>query len=174
MPDTLYESAPLAKFTGWIRHGNEKISLDQGYGAVTQYWGRQLLQEWWWLSAHQFDQENVAMECTVLRTSLWGTSLQMPLAYLYLYRNGKSNFWMTPLNVAKVQGSPDKFTIEFSLIGRKKITLVGTGHEYGDFGEQIINTLTGDLEIFEDNQPIAFAKGTAGLERRTPQQPTVG
>ena len=173
IPDTLYESAPLAKFTGWIRHDNEKISLDQEYGAVTQYWGRQLIQEWWWLSAHQFDQENVAMECSVLRTSLWGTSLQMPLAYLYLYRNGKRNYWMAPPNTSNVQGSPDKFTIEFRLIGRKKITLIGTGREYGDFGEQIINTLTGDLEILEDNQLIAYAKGTAGLERRTPQQTTV-
>jgi hypothetical protein len=35
MPDTLYKSAPLAKFTGWIRHGNEKIFLDRVYGAVT-------------------------------------------------------------------------------------------------------------------------------------------
>jgi|GEM_PF-6203630 len=173
MPDTLYKSAPLAKFTGWIRHGNEKIFLDRVYGAVTQYWGRQLIQEWWWLSAHQFDQENFAMECSVLRTSLWGTSLQMPLAYLYLYRNGKRNYWMAPLNIANVRGSPDKFIIEFRLIGRKKITLIGTGHEYGDFGERIINTLTGDLEIFEDNQQIASAKGTAGLERRTPQQTSV-
>jgi hypothetical protein len=60
--------------------------------------------------------------------------------------------------------------MEFSGIGRKKITLVGSGREYGDFGERIINTLTGDLDIFEDNQLVASAKGTAGLERRTPKQ----
>jgi len=168
MPDTLYESAPLAKFTGWIRHGNEKVTLDQVWGAVTQYWGRQLIQEWWWLSAHQFDQENVAMECSVLRTSLWGTSLQMPLAFLYLYRNGKRDFLMVPPNSVDVKGSPDHFIIEFSRIGRKKIKLIGTGREYGDFGERIINTLTGDLEIFEDDQLLARAKRTAGLERRVP------
>jgi hypothetical protein len=80
---------------------------------------------------------------------------------------------MAPPNIVNVQGSPDKFTIEFRLIGRKKITLIGTGREYGDFGEQIINTLTGDLEILEDNQLIAYAKGTAGLERRMPRQTTV-
>jgi len=170
MPDTLYESSPLAKFSGWIRHGNEKVTLDQVCGAVTQYWGRQLIQEWWWLSAHQFDQENVAMECSVLRTSLWGTSLQMPLAFLYLYRNGKRDFLMAPPNSVDVKGSPDNFIIEFSSIGRKKIKLISTGREYGDFGERIINTLTGDLDIFEDNQLIASAKGTAGLERRTPQR----
>lgn len=170
MPDTLYESAPLAKFTGWIRHGNEKISLDQVFGAVTQYWGRQLVQEWWWLSTHQFDKEGIAIECSVFRTSIWGTSAQMPFAFLYLYRNGKREFFLAPPNSANVKGSPDKFTIEFKAIGRKRIALVGTGREYGDFGERIINTLTGDLDIFEGDQLIASAKGTAGLERRVPKQ----
>jgi hypothetical protein len=169
MPDTLYESVPLARFTGWISHGSEKVTLDQVYGAVTQYWGRQLTQEWWWLSAHQFDQEETAIECCVFRTSLWGTSAQMPFAFLYLHLNGKRDFLLAPPNSAKVEGSPDKFTIEFSNLRRKKITLVGTGREYDDFGERIINTLTGDLDIFEDNQLIASVKGTAGLERRTPQ-----
>ena len=170
MPDTLYESVPLARFTGWVSHGTEKVTLDQVCGAVTQYWGRQLTQEWWWLSAHQFDKEGIAVECSVFRTSLWGTSAQMPFAFLYLHRNGKRDFLLAPPSSAKVEGSPDKFTIEFSNIGRKKITLVGTGREYGDFGERIINTLTGDLDIFEDNHLIASAKGTAGLERRTPQE----
>jgi hypothetical protein len=170
MPDTLYKSSPLAKFTGWIRHGNEQVTVDQVCGAVTLYWGRQLIQEWWWMSAHQFDQENVAMECSVLRTSLWGTALQMPLAFLYLYRNGKRDFLMAPPNSVDVKGSPDNFSVEFSGIGRKKIKLICTGREYADFGERIINTLTGDLDIFENNQLIASAKGTAGLERRTPQQ----
>ena len=168
MSDTFYESAPLAKFSGWIRHGTEKFTLDQVRGAVIQYWGRQLLQEWWWLSAHQFDQEGVALECSVFRTSLWGSSIHMPFAFLYLYRNGKSDYLMAPPNSVKTEGSPEKFTIEFSRIGRKKITLVGTGREYGDFGERISNTLTGDLDILEGNQLIASAKGTAGLERRAP------
>lgn len=168
LPDTLYESAPLAKFTGWIRHGTEKIWVDRVYGAVTQYWGRQLMPEWWWLSAHQFDAEGVVVECSVFRTSLWGTSAQMPFAFLYLHQNGKKTYLMAPPNSANVEGSPEKFTVEFRGIGRKKITLVCTGREYGDFGERIINTLTGDLDIFEDNQLIASAKGTAGLERRAP------
>lgn len=169
MPDTLYASAPLAKFSGWIRHGTEKFTLNQAYGCVIQYWGRQLLQEWWWLSVHQFDKEGVVVECAVFRTSLWGTAVQMPFAFLYLNRNGERDFLVAPPNSVNVTGSPDKFTIEFRRIGRKKITLVCSGREYGDFGERIINTLTGDLDIFEDNQLVASAKGTAGLERRTPE-----
>jgi hypothetical protein len=168
MPDILYESAPRASFTGWIRHGNQEVTLEQAYGAVTQYWGRQLAQEWWWLSAHQFDRQGVAVECSVFQTALWGTAMQMPFAFLYLHRNGKTDFLMAPPGSAKVIGSPDHFVIEFGGIGRKKIKLVGTGREYGDFGERIINTLIGDLKIFEGDQLIASAKGTAGLERRTP------
>ena len=72
------------------------------------------------------------------------------------------------MNSAEVKGSPDQFVIEFSGRGRKNIKLVGTGREYGDFGERIMNTLTGDLEIFEGEQLIAAAKGAAGLERRAP------
>ncbi|MCE9645330.1 MAG: hypothetical protein K8S20_04965 [Chloroflexi bacterium] len=169
MPDTLYESAPMARFTGWIRHGTGKFTLERVCGSVTQYWGRQLIPEWWWLSAHQFDAQDVAVECSIFRTSLWGTSVQIPFAFLYLYRNGKGHVWMAPPNTAKAEGSPDKFILEFICIGRKKITLVAAGREYGDFGERIINTLTGDLEIFEGGQRIAHARGTAGLERRAPE-----
>jgi len=55
--------------------------------------------------------------------------------------------------------------------GREKITFIGTGREYGDFGDRIINTLTGDLEIHEGNRVIAYARGTAGLERRVSATP---
>ena len=168
MTDVSYESAPRAKFTGWIRHGKVEIFVEQVYGAVTQYWGRQLAQEWWWFSAHQFDREDVAVECSVFRTSLWGTSAQLPFAFLYLYRDGKRDYLIAPPHSTIVEGSPEKFTIEFSRRGRKKYTLIGTGREYGDFGERIINTLTGDLEIYEGDHLIAQAKGTAGLERRAP------
>jgi len=171
MPDTLYESAPLAKFTGWIRHGSQRSDLKQVYGAVTQYWGRQLTQEWWWLSAHQFDQDGVAIECSVFKTSLWGTSAQMPFAFLYLHQNGRKEYLLAPPNSTRVEGSPDHFQIQFSRIGKEKIMLIGKGREYEDFGfgDGIINTLTGDLEIRRGNQVIALAKGTAGLERRFPK-----
>ena len=168
MPDTLYESAPRTRFTGWIRNGTAKITLDHVYGAVTQYWGRRLTQAWWWLSAHQFDREGVALECSVFRTGLWGTPVQAPFAFLYLYRDGKREFLMSPPNSAAVQGSPENFTVEFKRIGRPGITLVCSGRDYGDFGEQIINTLTGDMEIYEGGRLIASAKGSAGLERRVP------
>jgi len=36
------------------------------------------------------------------------------------------------------------------------------------FGEGIVNTLVGDLEIWQGDTLLARAQGTAGLERRVP------
>lgn len=170
MTDSIIVSAPLARFTGWIRCGAQQTTLDHVPGVVSNYWGRQLAPEWWWISAHQFDEEGTAFECMVLRSGLWGARLQLPLSYLYLHQPGKREF-LVPLAPARVEGSPEKFQIEINRIGKEKITLTGTGREYGDFGDRIINTLTGDLEIREGNRLIARANGTAGLERRAPAGP---
>ena len=77
-------SAPLAQFTGWVRHDGQHINLQRTPGMISHYWGRQLAPEWWWVSANQFDREGVAVECTVLRSGLWGIPVRLPLAYLYL------------------------------------------------------------------------------------------
>lgn len=166
--DLTLVSAPLATFTGWIRHGSQQTTLNHVPGLISHYWGRQLASEWWWVSAHQFDREGIAVECSVVRSSLWGTPAQLPLAYLYLQQPDRRDFLLAPLNPVRVAGSPEKFQIEFNRTGRDKIALIGTGREYGDFGDRIINTLTGDLEIREGNRVIARAIGTAGLERRAP------
>lgn len=166
MTDLILVSAPLATFTGWIRHGSQQINLVHVPGLISHYWGRQLASEWWWISAHQFDQEGTIVECTVLRSSLWGMSVQLPLAYLYLRQKDRRDFWV-PLSPVRVTDLPDKFQIDFNRRGREKITLVGTGRDYGDFCDQIQNTLTGDLEIWEGDRMIACAQGTAALERRS-------
>jgi hypothetical protein len=167
MGDSIITSAPLSRFSGWIRHGSQHTTLNNVSGLISQYWGRQLATEWWWVSAQQFDREGVAVECMVVRSSLWGTSVQLPFAYLYLHQQDRREF-SVPLSPARVEGSPEKFQIEINRIGKEKITLTGTGREYGDFGDRIINTLTGDLEIREGNRVIACAQGTAALERRFP------
>lgn len=169
LSDTLYLSAPQASFSGWIRHGGETFPVQDSLGSVTQYWGRRLMPEWWWLSAHQFEPAGVAVEASVFQTGIWGTDMRMPFAFLYLFRNGKGKMITAPPYTTKVDGTADKFSIEFSRQGRKPLTLVGTGRDYGDFGEGIRNTLTGDLEIYEGGQLIGRAAGTAALERKAPE-----
>jgi hypothetical protein len=168
MTDTTIVSAPLAKFSGWIRHGADQTSFENVPGLLSQYWGRQLSLDWWWISAHRFDREGIVVECIEARSTVWGTRTQLPLGYTYLHQGGKSELFMAPINPIRVEGSPEKFKIEVNRKGREKLTLIGTGREYGDFGERIMNTLTGDLEIWEGDRLIACANGTAALERRPP------
>lgn len=161
-------SAPLASFTGWIRHGPLQVELQGAPGMISHYWGRQLSQEWWWLSCNQFDREDLALECVVLRSSLWGSPIQLPLAYLYLRCEGKRSFFMSPPAKAQVSGIPERFEIRFQPFRGKIVALKARGREYGNLGDGIVNTLMGDLEVWEGDKLLAQAKGTAGLERRIP------
>ena len=168
MTDLALVSAPLARFSGWIRHGKHEVKLDRSPGMLSQYWGRKLAPEWWWVSASQFDQEGVAVECAVFKSGVWGRDVNLPLAYLYLRQVGLTELIVAPFGLVRVTGDPEKFEIEIRRIGGKPITLIGMGREYGDLGEGIINTLVGDLEVHVGGKVIASARGTAGLERRAP------
>jgi hypothetical protein len=168
MTDLLLLSAPLTRFTGWIRHGGQQFILKDAPGMISHYWGRQLASDWWWISANQFEQEDVSVECSFFHTSLWGTPIKSAFAYLYLHQNNKKEFVMAPLGMATVKGTCEYFELGIKRIGKESITLIGTGREYGDLGEGIVNTLIGDLEIRIGKKLIARAVGTAGLERRAP------
>ena len=88
MPDLVLTGAPVVRFTGWVHHGPLHVELQGARGMIAHYWGRQLLHEWWWVSANQFDREDTALECAVFRSSLWGTPVRLPLAYVYLRHSG--------------------------------------------------------------------------------------
>ena len=167
--DLTLVSAPRAAFTGWVRHGTQRVELRRAPGLVSHYWGRQLPQEWWWVSANQFDREGVAVEAMVLRSGVWGVPIGMPLAYLYLHHEGSRRLWIAPPGAVQVSGSPESFEIQFRPIGAQAVRLIGQGRDYGDLGEGILNTLVGDLELWEGDKFIARAQGTAGLERRFPE-----
>ena len=172
MTDLTLVSAPLASFTGQIRHGPLRVELDHAPGMLAHYWGRQLAHEWWWVSANQFDREGIAVECVVLRSSLWGLPVRLPLAYLYLRHANTRKLMMSPPAIVQAKGTLEKFEIQFRPWAAKTITLRAQGRDYGDLGDGIVNTLVGDLDIWEGGQLIARAKGTAGLERRVPPSVT--
>lgn len=172
MTDLALVSAPLATFTGWVHHGPLHVELQRAPGMIAHYWGRQLAHEWWWVSANQFDQEDIAVECAVFRSSLWGIPIRLPLAYLYLRRANARKFVISPPALAQATGTPEKFEIQFRSFAAKTITLRAQGRDYGDLGDGIVNTLVGDLDIWEGSQLIARAEGTAALERRVPRSIT--
>jgi hypothetical protein len=161
-------SAPLVAFTGWVRYGDQHVNLQRVPGMISHYWGRQLSPEWWWVSANQFDREGVAVECTVLRSGVWGIPVRLPLAYLHLKETAEAELVHSPPAIARVTGSPQNFEIQIRRFWAETITLKAVGRDYGDLGDGIINTLVGDLEILKGGRLVARAKGTAGLERRAP------
>ena len=168
MTDLTITSAPLATFTGWISYGAEHVKLDQASGLVSQYWGRQLTPEWWWVSANQFQQKDIAVECLVTRSGLWGIPVEIPFAYLYLRQSSRERLLLAPPASHHVAGTRNNFEIKFSPLRGVPITLRAKGSNYNDLGERITNTLIGDLEIYEGETLVAQALGTAGLERREP------
>src|SRR5262245_8673364 len=146
MMDLYLIGAPLAKLTGWVRHGEQHFALQRARGMISHYWGRQLASEWWWVSANQFDRKGLAVECIVLHSSLWGLPVRLPLAYLYLKEAAAPEWVISPPATARVTGSPEKFEIQIRCFGAETITLNAIGRVYGDLGDGIINTLVGDLE----------------------------
>jgi hypothetical protein len=168
MFDMSLVSAPRVSFTGWIEHRGNRYPVNQALGMLSHYWGRQLPKEWWWISANQFSDADVSIECTLLRSRIWGSTIGVPLGYFY-YRNGsRSSLLISPPARIAVAGSQDAFQLVVrSLLGRK-IILEAKGREYASLGDGIVNTLIGDLQIKEGGKTVAHAEATAGLERRTP------
>jgi len=164
--DMSLESAPTVTFNGWIEHRGEQHPVVNAPGMLSHYWGRDLPREWWWISANQFDGADITIECTVLRSRVWGTPLHTPLGYLY-YRNGsQSRLLISPPARIKVTGSPDAFEVRANSVVGARVSLKAAGREYASLGEGIINTLAGDLEVWEGDRLVAQARGTAALEHR--------
>lgn len=155
-------SAPDVIFTGWLRVDGQEVQLQQARGMLAHYWGRGLPSAWWWLSANQFDQPGVALECMLVRSRLLASPLSLSVAYLYLQTEDSRHLWFAPPARVSLSGSPDAFEITL----RRDVRLVARGRDYGDLGDGIANTLTGDLEIWQSGIRLAVATGTAGLERR--------
>ena len=133
---------------------------------VSHYWGQRLPKEWWWISANQFGSADVTIECSLLRSSIWGRKAQLPLGYFY-YRNGsQTKTLISPPTRMRVSGSLDSFEVSVTPLFGRKLALKAMGREYADLGDLILNTLTGDLELWEGGKKVADAYGTATLERR--------
>jgi hypothetical protein len=161
-------SAPRVSFNGWIEHHGNRYPIDQALGMVSHYWGRQLPDEWWWISANQFSDANVSVECSFLRSRIWGSTIGVPIGYFYYHRGSQSSLLISPPARIAVTGTQDAFQVVVrSFLGRK-IVLEAKGREYASLGDGIVNTLIGDLQLIEAGQTIARAEATAGLERRAP------
>lgn len=166
--DMSLASAPQVTFNGWVEHRGDRYPVVAAPGMISHYWGRALPHEWWWVSANAFSDPDIAVECMLLRSRVWGIPLKAPLGYFY-YRNGPDSALLTsPPYRMSATGSPQGFEIIIGSPGKARFSLRAAGREYAALGEGILNTLTGDLELWQEGKLVAQAGGTAGLERRDP------
>jgi hypothetical protein len=102
-----------------------------------------------------------------LRSRVWGTSASLSLGYLYLRDPSVGRMLISPPARLTVSGTPEAFEIVASSRRGPLLALKATGHDYASFGEGIVNTLVGDLEVSEGGKLLTVVRGTAGLERRS-------
>ena len=167
--DTDIINRPQARFAGTVRVGDRVFSIPETEGLISHYWGRRLMDRWWWISANRFDQPGFALEVSVARSRLWGMPAPaVNIGYLWLQTPNSSHMVKSPVNgFISVAGHPERFTVTArSLTGRTIRLSCGAPLEtYNDLGEGIRQTLLGTCAI----EGLATAVETAGLERRQPE-----
>lgn len=168
MADLSLVSAPQVVFNGRVEVEGRRTDVVGAPGMMSHYWGRNLPREWWWISANQFDRPDLAVECAVLRTGLWGWPLRVQMAYLHLKEKGRHRLLTSPPHRVVARGVQDSFEVLFWGVTGGPIRLLGRGRDYADLGERIVNTLVGDLEVWDGGRMLGRAEGSAGLERRRP------
>jgi hypothetical protein len=154
--------------------GDRQFSVPETQGLISHYWGRRLMDQWWWISASQFDQPGIALEVSVARSRLWGLRAPaLKIGYLWLRTPNSSHMVKSPVNgIINVTGRPDQFTVTArSVTGRTvRLSCTASMDSYNDLGEGIRQTLLGTCAI----EGLATAVGSAGLERRQPDQSRSG
>jgi hypothetical protein len=172
--DTDIINRPQARFAGTVRVGDRQFSVPETQGLISHYWGRRLMDQWWWISASQFDQPGIALEVSVARSRLWGLRAPaLKIGYLWLRTPNSSHMVKSPVNgIINVTGRPDQFTVTArSVTGRTvRLSCTASMDSYNDLGEGIRQTLLGTCAI----EGLATAVGSAGLERRQPDQSRSG
>ena len=164
--DTDIINRPQARFAGTVRVGDRVFSVPETRGLISHYWGRRLMDRWWWISANRFDQPGIALEVSVARSRLWGMPAPaVNIGYLWLQTPTSSHMVKSPVNgIISVTGASRRFTVTQGRSPGRTIRLsCGAPLEtYNDLGEGIRQTLLARAPSKGSRPP----SGTAGLERR--------
>jgi hypothetical protein len=124
------------------------------------------MDQWWWISANQFDEPGIALEAIVARSRLWGLRApSVKIGYLWLQSPDSSHLVISPVNgIVRVTGRTEEFQLTSrSITGRTvRISCTAPLNRYNDLGDGIRQTLLGSCAI----EGVATAVDTAGLELR--------
>jgi hypothetical protein len=157
---------PRARFAGTVRVGDRHFSVPDTQGLISHYWGRRLMDQWWWISANQFDEPGIALEAIVARSRFWGLRApSVKIGYLWLQSPDSSHMVISPVNgIVRVTGRPEEFQLTSrSITGRTvRVSCTAPLDRYNDLGDGIRQTLLGTCAI----EGVARAVDSAGLELR--------
>lgn len=166
--DLSLQSVPDVRFSGMVRIGGQRYEVSGARGMVSSYFGRALPEQWFWISCNTFDREDVALECVVSRTALYGGPVHLETGYFSVRTAEGSQTILAPVNGSiQLKGTREAFTITARpRRGTAAYTLQcsASTRDYHDLGDRICNTLIGSCAL----TGIASANRTAGLEERMP------
>ena len=96
--DASVASWPMCSATGRVRVGATDAAVRHRPAMTCHYWGRQLPQEWVWLSANDFERTGTAVEVALMRSAQWGVKVPLPVVgYAWLRKDGRESLVASPL-----------------------------------------------------------------------------
>jgi hypothetical protein len=157
-------SLPRTVFDGSVVVDGVRYDVAAAPGSVTHYWGRRLPERWHWISANGFPGTDLALECVLMRTRLWGRPPALTAGYLWTFRDGRDRLLVSPLTGRlTVAGQRTDYTL--TARGPRITTRLRCSappEAYNDLGEGIRQTLLGRCALVGTDD----IDGRAGLEYR--------
>jgi hypothetical protein len=168
--DVFLRSVPDVRLSGQVTVAGHTYPVEQARGMVSSYHGRRLAEQWYWVSCNMFDRADVALECLVARSAVYGwPGVRVRTGYVHLRVGEQRQTIVAPLNGSiALTGTRDAFTIRARARGSRTAHTVRCQAEpkaYHDLGDHIWNTLAGSCVL----DGVATASGTACLEEREPR-----
>jgi hypothetical protein len=165
--DMALQTVPNVRFYGTLTIAGQTYHVHDAHGMVSSYAGRALPERWFWFSCNTFDREDLAVECLVSRSALFGSPVRLRAGYFYLSAADRTESILAPLNGSiRLEGTREAISITARRFGGARYVLRGEAEQqaFHDLGDRIWNTLIGSCTL----ERYGAARGTAALEERTP------
>jgi hypothetical protein len=165
--DMALKTIPNVRFSGAMTIAGQTYEVHDAHGMVSSYAGRALPERWFWVSCNAFDREDLALECLVSRSALFGSPLYATAGYLYLSTADRTEWILAPLNGSiRLAGTREAISITAWRFGGARYVLRGevAPQDFHDLGDRIWNTLIGSCTL----EGYGTARASASLEERMP------
>src|SRR5262249_39738431 len=148
--DLSLQTVPDVRFSGTMTIAGQSYDVQNARGMVSSYAGRGLPERWFWFSCNTFDREDLAVECLVVHSALFGSPVRLRAGYFYLSTADRTESIVTPINGSiRLEGTGEKIRITARRFGGARYVLQGEAapQDYNDLGERIRNTLIGSCTL---------------------------